>query len=56
MLENQLSELKAKLETVTCFIERSELEGEIEDIEVRLGQKAPPKAIESDFECIGCSS
>lgn len=56
MLENRLLELQTKLENTEDFMERMEIAGEIEDIQVRLGEKLPPKPIESDYECIGCSA
>lgn len=51
-----LEELRNKLQATEDFLERMEIEGQIHDLEVRTGARLPPRPIESDFECIGCSS
>ncbi len=56
MLEDQLLELQSKLATTEDFMERMEIAGEIEDIQVKLGHKTPPKPVDSSFECFGCGS
>lgn len=55
-MEEQLLELQHQYTLTDCFIERSELMGQIEDIEVRLGKRVPPKPPESPYLCEGCSS
>lgn len=55
-LMTELDQLKTQLQATEDFLERMEIEGKIHDIEVRTGARLPPKPIESDFECIGCSS
>lgn len=55
-MRNEINDLKMKLESTTCFIERSEIQGLIEDLEVRSGERLPPKPVDTEFECFGCGS
>lgn len=47
----QIQELQDKLKSTDCFITRSELQGELEDLQVRYGIKEPPKDIEAEIGC-----
>ena len=56
MYEELISELQEKYEMADGWLERTEIEGEIEDLKVRMGQILPPKPIDSPYECFNCGS
>lgn len=55
-MEEQLNDLKEQLNNTTDFLEVMEIQGMIEDIEIRLGQRLPPKPPDSPYLCEGCSA
>lgn len=53
---DKLQALYAELESTQDFLERMELQEQIDDIKMKTGEMLPPKPITSDgYECIGCS-
>ncbi len=44
------------MEQTDNFVDKMELQGAIEDLEIKHGLRLPPKPIEREYECVGCSS
>lgn len=55
-MDNRLQELYTALNNTEDFIEKMDLQGQIDDIKMSIGDMIPPKPIEQDISCIGCSS
>lgn len=55
-MDQDLNELKMKLESTTDFLEQMEIQSDIHDMELKMGLRLPPKPPESPYLCEGCSS
>jgi len=52
---SEIQVLRSQLESTDDFIERMEIQGKIDDLEIKSGEKIPPKPLDSPYMCEGCS-
>lgn len=52
---DKLQALYAELESTQDFLERMELQEQIDDIKMATGDMLPPKPLDTPYSCEGCS-
>lgn len=52
----ELNDLYAALAAETDFLQRLDIQGRIDDIEIKIGKQLAAKPVTSEFECFNCGA